>query len=66
MGNTVLALQIILELFSLGINGLVAAEKYTALVLKARTENREISDEELAEIREANQALTKTVLEKLE
>ena len=52
-------------LLLLFINALRATQEYQALVEKARSENRDISDDELSNLRRKNQDLTEKVLEKL-
>ena len=66
MSNTETALKVINGLLSASINTMLALQQYQALVERARLEGREISDAELASLRAENQALTDSVLAKLE
>jgi len=66
MSNMQTAIGIINGLLSLSINALLATQKYQLLIQTARREGREISDEELAALRAENQALTESVLARLE
>ena len=66
MSNTQTAIEAINGLLALSINALQATQQYQALIEKSRREGREISDQELAVLRAENQALTDSVLAKLE
>ena len=66
MSNTQTAIETINGLLALTINALLATQQYQALIETARREGREISDEELAALRAENQALTESVLSKIE
>ena len=66
MSNMQTVIGIINGLLSLSINALLATQKYQLLIQTARSEGREISDEELAALRAENRALTENVLARLE
>jgi hypothetical protein len=66
MSNTQTAIDAVGSLLALSINALRATQQYQLLIETARREGREISDEELAALRVENQALTDSVLVKLE
>lgn len=66
VSGTILAIEAASALITLSINGLIAAQKYQALIVKARAEDREITDEELATLKAQSDALTKEVLASLE
>lgn len=66
MSNKQTAIEAINGLLALSINALLATQQYQVLVETARREGREISDQELAALRAENQALTDSVLAKLE
>ena len=66
MSNTQTAIEAVGGPLALSINALRATQRYQLLIETARREGREISDEELAALRAENQALTDSVLIKLE
>ena len=66
MSNTQTAIDVVSGLLALSINALQATQQYQLLIETARREGREISDEELFAMRRENQALTDSVLAKLE
>ena len=66
MTNSEKAIEVVGGLLLLSINALLATQEFQALVEKARSENRDISDDELSNLRSKNQDLTERVLEKLE
>ena len=66
MTNSEKAIEVVGGLLLLSINALRATQEFQALVEKARSENRDISDDELSNLRSKNQDLTERVLEKLE
>lgn len=63
--TTILAIEQLGSLISVGINALLSAQRYQLLIEAARKEGREITDEELAELKAENDELTKNVLDML-
>ena len=66
MSNILLATQIVSGIVSGILNSALAAQEYQLIISTARAEDREITDDELAELRADNQELTESVLAKLE
>ena len=60
--NIAIAIQVISGLLSVSVNAMQAMQAYVDLVNKARTEGRDITDEELAALRAGNQALVDEIL----
>lgn len=60
--NLVKAIDATNVLISVGVNSLLAAQKYTALISTARAEGREISDEELAALKVDSDTATANTL----
>lgn len=58
MSNTDKALKALEALLSFTANGLVSAQRYMLLIQMARREGREITDEELANMRSTSIAMT--------
>lgn len=64
--NTVETVKAIDALLALAINSLVRVQQYSILVETARSEGRDISDEELAALKAESDRLTSEVLAKLD
>lgn len=60
--NIILAIDATNALISVTMNALAAVQQYQTLIATARAEDRDISDEEIGEIRSRNQAATEDVL----
>lgn len=60
--NIILAIDATNALISVTMNALAAVQQYQTLIATARAEDRDISDEEISEIRLRNQAATEDVL----
>lgn len=63
--STLAAIEITNALVTVALNGLIAAQKYNALIQKAHAEGREITFQELAVLQSESKVLTDEVLEKL-
>lgn len=64
--NTDAAVAVINGALSLAANSIMAAQRYQALVERARLEGRQITDDELAAMRAESDRLTKERLAELE
>lgn len=64
--STTAVIQIIAGLTSIATETMLAIQKYNALMAKAAAEGREVTQDELDALRAENQALTDSVVDKLE
>jgi len=62
MSATIVAIEATSALISVALNGLIAAQKYQQIILTARAEGREVTDEELAALKAESDALTSQTL----
>lgn len=63
--GVIVAIEATNALISVAMNGLIAAQKYQALITTARAEGRDVTDEELAALKAESDALTSATLANL-